>query len=52
MAGVSIADLGRGVHRVTHPLPFALDHVHCYAVAGADGWTLVASGLGPGAEER
>ena len=52
MASVSITDLGGGVHRVTHPLPFALDHVHCYAVAGSDGWTLVDSGLGLGAEER
>ena len=52
MGAVSVTDLGGGVHRVTHPLPFALDHVHCYAVAGGDGWTLVDSGLGPGAEER
>ena len=52
MASVSITDLGGGIHRVTHPLPFALDHVHCYAVAGSDGWTLIDSGLGPGAEER
>ena len=27
------------------PLPWALDHVHCYAVAGADGWTMVDAGL-------
>ena len=52
MRSVSVTDLGGGVHRVTHPLPFALDHVHCYAVAGSDGWTLVDSGLGPGAGER
>jgi glyoxylase-like metal-dependent hydrolase (beta-lactamase superfamily II) len=41
----SVADLGGGVHRVTHRLPWALDHVHCYAVAGPDGWTLVDAGL-------
>jgi glyoxylase-like metal-dependent hydrolase (beta-lactamase superfamily II) len=52
VAGVQITDLGRGVHRVTHPLPFALNHVHCYAVEGADGWALVDTGLGPGGEER
>lgn len=52
MASVSITDLGGGIHRVTHPLPFALDHVHCYAIAGSDGWTLIDSGLGGGAEER
>ena len=27
-----IADLGGGVHRVTQRLPWALDHVHCYAI--------------------
>lgn len=42
---VSVADLGGGVHRITHPLPWALDHVHCYAIADADGWTLVDAGL-------
>jgi glyoxylase-like metal-dependent hydrolase (beta-lactamase superfamily II) len=34
------------VHRVTQPLPWALDHVHCYAVDDADGWTLIDCGLG------
>ena len=52
MAAIAVTDLGGGVHRVTHPLPLALDHVHCYAVAGKDGWTLVDTGLAPGAEER
>jgi glyoxylase-like metal-dependent hydrolase (beta-lactamase superfamily II) len=48
-----ISDLGGGVHRITHPLPWALDHVHCYAIAADDGWTLVDSGLGtPGSERR
>ena len=28
-----------GVYRITHRLPWALDHVHCYALAGASGWT-------------
>ena len=32
--------------RVTMPLPWALDHVHCYALAGDDGWTLIDAGLG------
>lgn len=52
MVSIRITDLGRGIYRVTHPLPFALDHVHCYAVAGTDGWTLIDTGLGPGGEER
>ena len=41
-----IADLGGRVHRVTLRLPWALDHVHTYAVAGDDGWTIVDTGLG------
>ena len=48
-----IANLGGGVHRITHRLPWALDHVHCYAVEDPDGWTIVDTGLGtPGTEKR
>ena len=48
-----IADLGGGVHRVTLPLPWALDHVHCYAVEDDDGWTIFDTGLGtPGTAAR
>jgi glyoxylase-like metal-dependent hydrolase (beta-lactamase superfamily II) len=48
-----VQDLGGGVHRVTQPLPWALDHVHCYAVDDADGWTLIDCGLGtPGTGRR
>ncbi len=38
-------------HRVqiTMPLPWALDHVHCYAVAEAAGWTVIDCGLGSAA---
>jgi glyoxylase-like metal-dependent hydrolase (beta-lactamase superfamily II) len=43
---VQLAEVGRGVHRVTLPLPWALDHVHCYAVDDAEGWTLIDCGLG------
>lgn len=52
MAGVTIEELGGGIHRVTHPLPFALDHVHAYALADADGWTIVDAGPHMGATER
>jgi glyoxylase-like metal-dependent hydrolase (beta-lactamase superfamily II) len=52
MAGVLVTDLGGGVHRITHPLPLALDHVHCYAVEGAAGWALIDTGLASGAGER
>jgi len=31
-----LTDLGGGVVRVTLPLPWALDHVHCYALASPD----------------
>jgi glyoxylase-like metal-dependent hydrolase (beta-lactamase superfamily II) len=48
-----VTDLGGGVHRVRLPLPWALDHVNCYAVADADGWTIFDTGLGtPGTGER
>jgi glyoxylase-like metal-dependent hydrolase (beta-lactamase superfamily II) len=47
-----LTDLGDGVTRVTMPLPWALDHVHCYAVAGGDGWTIIDAGLGSGATLR
>ena len=35
------------VRRVTLPLPFGIDHVHCYLLRSSDGsWTLVDTGLG------
>jgi glyoxylase-like metal-dependent hydrolase (beta-lactamase superfamily II) len=41
------------VHRVTLPLPWALDHVHCYAIDDPEGWTLIDCGLGtPGTGRR
>ncbi len=45
MSSVTVTDLGGGVHRVTHPLPWALNHIHCYAVASSDGWALIDAGL-------
>ena len=48
-----ISDLGGGAHRVTMPLPWALDHVHCYALEDAQGWTIIDAGLGtPGTLRR
>lgn len=41
-----MTELEPGVVRVTMPLPWALDHVHCYALAAPEGWTLVDAGLG------
>jgi glyoxylase-like metal-dependent hydrolase (beta-lactamase superfamily II) len=40
------------VHRVTHVLPWALDHVHCYAIEDPEGWTLIDAGLGTPETER
>ena len=47
-----LTDLGGGVTRVTMPLPWALDHVHCYAVADDAGWTIIDAGLGDAGTER
>lgn len=50
---VQVTDLGRGLHRVTLPLPWALDHVHCYALEDDDGWTLLDTGIdSPGTVRR
>src|SRR5205814_9172678 len=35
-----------GILRVTLPLPSGPRHVHCFLLQGADGWTLVDTGLG------
>ena len=46
-------ELFGGIRRLTFPLLFGIDHVHCYLLPGADGWTLVDTGLGlPDAAER
>ena len=42
----AMTELEPGIVQVTMPLPWALDHVHCYALAAPDGWTLVDAGLG------
>jgi glyoxylase-like metal-dependent hydrolase (beta-lactamase superfamily II) len=48
-----MAELREGIRRLTFPLPMGPGHVHCYLLAGDDGWTLVDTGLGlPDAEER
>ena len=46
MPAPTTTELEPGIVQVTMPLPWALDHVHCYALAAADGWTLVDTGLG------
>jgi glyoxylase-like metal-dependent hydrolase (beta-lactamase superfamily II) len=46
MPQATVTELAPGLVQVTMPLPWALDHVHCYAVAGDDGWSLIDAGLG------
>jgi glyoxylase-like metal-dependent hydrolase (beta-lactamase superfamily II) len=46
-------ELPGGIRRLTCPLPTRPGHVHSYLLPGADGWTLVDTGIGlPDAEER
>ena len=49
-----MVELMDGVHRVTFPLPFGIDHVHCYLLRASDGgWLAVDTGLGlPDAHAR
>jgi glyoxylase-like metal-dependent hydrolase (beta-lactamase superfamily II) len=41
-----VVALEEGIRRITLPLPFGLDHVHCYLLRSSGGWTLVDTGLG------
>ncbi len=41
-----LVELEPGIVRVTLPLPTGPRHVHCYLLRGAEGWTLVDTGLG------
>ncbi|MGG1675388.1 MBL fold metallo-hydrolase [Neobacillus sp. NRS-1170] len=34
-----------GVTQVTIPLPFRLNHVHCFLGEGSEGWTIIDTGL-------
>ena len=47
-------EVAEGIRRLTFPLPFGIDHVHCYLVRQSDGsYMLVDAGLGlPGAAAR
>ena len=45
-------ELPSGIRRITTPLPTRPGHVHSYLLPGADGWTLVDTGIGlPDAQE-
>jgi glyoxylase-like metal-dependent hydrolase (beta-lactamase superfamily II) len=42
-----VGELLEDVRRVTLPLPFGIDHVHCHLLRSGDGsWTIVDTGLG------
>jgi glyoxylase-like metal-dependent hydrolase (beta-lactamase superfamily II) len=41
-----MVELEQGIRRITFPLPFGLDHVHCYLLRTDGGWILVDTGLG------
>jgi len=45
-------ELEEGIRRITFPLPFGLDHVHCYLLRTDGGWILVDTGLGSRSPER
>jgi glyoxylase-like metal-dependent hydrolase (beta-lactamase superfamily II) len=48
-----VDEVAPGIRRVTLPLPMRPGHVHAYLLDGADGWTVVDTGLGlPDARER
>src|SRR3954469_4809827 len=44
-AGTTI-EVAPGVHWLSMPLPFALDHINLWIVAEEGGWTLVDTGIG------
>jgi glyoxylase-like metal-dependent hydrolase (beta-lactamase superfamily II) len=42
-----VVELEPGIRRLTFPLPFGIDHVHCYLLrSSTGGWILVDTGLG------
>jgi glyoxylase-like metal-dependent hydrolase (beta-lactamase superfamily II) len=48
-----MVDVEEGIRRTTLPLPFGLDHVHCYFLRlSSGGWMLVDTGLGTRAPEE
>lgn len=41
----TVREMAEDVYAVRLPLPFALNHVNCYLLRDADGWTIVDAGL-------
>lgn len=44
-AGTAV-EVAAGIHWLTMPLPFDLDHINLWLIEEADGWTAVDTGLG------
>ena len=42
---ITANELATDIFRVRLPLPFALNHVNCYLLRDADGWTILDTGL-------
>src|SRR6218665_1979722 len=40
-----VLEVAPGIHWLRLPLPFALNHINLWAIAGDGGWALVATGL-------
>lgn len=40
-----VTQVAEDIYKVRIPLPFALNHVNCYLLRGAEGWTLIDTGI-------
>jgi glyoxylase-like metal-dependent hydrolase (beta-lactamase superfamily II) len=45
-APATTIEVAPGVHWLSMPLPFALDHINLWLVSDGDGWTIVDTGIG------
>jgi glyoxylase-like metal-dependent hydrolase (beta-lactamase superfamily II) len=45
-APATTVEVAPGVHWLSMPLPFALDHINLWLVSDDDGWTIVDTGIG------
>ncbi len=42
---MTLTQVAPHIYQNTLPLPFALDHIHCYLLDDGDGWTIIDAGL-------
>jgi glyoxylase-like metal-dependent hydrolase (beta-lactamase superfamily II) len=45
-APATTVEVSPGLHWLSMPLPFALDHINLWLVSDAEGWTIVDTGIG------